>query len=167
MLLAWFFRFMLKSWKKMTNPDAKLSLISRISGAFLTFSWGIIIWVITIILLGFFPPINNFLKRMHNDIHYSVTYAIIKPLDPTAKPNKANTPGAEPEKTAEEEMQSLSEDPRIMDLMNDPLVVKAISKQDYATLMSHPKIMAIVQDPELLKKMMSLYKKLPPEALPK
>jgi hypothetical protein len=89
---------------------------------------------------------------------------VIKPLDFTASPKKGSA--AEPAKTTEEEMKSLSEDPRILSLLNDPQVTKAIENKDYASLMSNPKIMAIVQDPELLKRMMNLYKSIPQGSLP-
>ncbi len=149
-ILAWIFRFFLHSWKQMTNPEGKLSLVSRIGGALLTLLWGMTMVIITLLLLAMIPPVNKPLQVMYKDIHMSYIYRIIKPLDYYAidKPSP------------QENLESLSKDKRIQDIINDPKITEAIRLKDYSSLMSNPKIMALIRDPEMIKKMMAIYKQL-------
>jgi len=132
----------------MTNPQGLISPMSRLGGALITFVWGMIMLVITLLLLAMIPPINPPLQKLYKDIHMSKVYHIIKPLDSSAidKPSR------------EETIESLSKDKRIQEIVNDPKITEAIHRKDYAALMSNPKIMALVQDPKMVRKMMSIYK---------
>ncbi|MBF0490747.1 MAG: CvpA family protein [Candidatus Omnitrophica bacterium] len=163
MVLAWTFRFILRSWNRTNNPDSQLSLISRLAGALLSMSWGMTILVITILLLTFVPPINKPLEQVSKDIHNSEIYGLIKPFDHTNKPSNNSKPVSEETRKAmaQKKMQELSKDERIQALIHDPVIAEAIKNKDYTALISNPKVTALMQDPELLKKMLSLYKDMP------
>ncbi len=150
LILAWIFRWLLRSWKQTTNPEGKLSLASRIGGAVLTWSWGMAMFIITLLLLAILPPINGPLQMMHKDIHQSKIYHLIKPLDMAAVDNPSS----------EDNIQSLSKDKRIQDIVNDPQIVEAIRHQNFVALMSNPKIVALTQDPAMIKKMTTVYRQL-------
>lgn len=149
-ILAWIFHFFLRSWTQMTNPTGKLSLTSRIGGAALTWIWGMIMVGITVLLLGMAPPINKPLRMMYEDIHTSFAYHMLKPFDFSAVENKDQPT----------DLQSLYQDKRLQDIINDPQIIAAVHHQDYTALMSNPKIVALTQDPALIKKMMAIYKQM-------
>ncbi len=150
LILAWIFQWLMRSWNQMTNPKGKLSLASRIGGALLTWSWGMVMLIITLLLLAIIPPINTPLQVMYKDIHQSKIYHLIKPLDIAAvdKPS------------SEDDFQTFSKDKRIQDIFNDPQITEAIRHRDFAALMSNPKIMALTQDPAMIKKMAAVYRQL-------
>jgi uncharacterized membrane protein len=166
-LLTWIFKFLLNSFKKATNPEAKPNFISSLLGMALTLGWGMVMWLMAVFLVSIIPPIFAPMEMITKDIHQSATYRLIKPFDFTASKRSATDPNEKP-KSAEEDLADLSEDQRIKDLLNDPEMIKAIEKKDYAALMKSPQILAIAQDPQLVKKMLSLYKKMADEGtLPK
>ncbi len=152
-IFGWILRTCLHSI--MSNPQGKISLISRIWGAFITWTWGTIILVITILLLSMLPAINHPLEFIYKDIHNSTLYKLIKPLDSFA---------VEPSGKAEN-LESLSQDKRIQDILNDPKIIEDIKNKNYSQLLSNPKITTIVQDPALMKKMMSVYRQMMEEKL--
>ena len=155
-ILAWIFRASFKTWNRFKNPDHQFSLLSRLSGAVLSLTWGMAIIIITVLLMAMMPPVNPTIKFIFNDIHTSKLYKTIKPFDSSAIDKK----------TAKENIKALSEDKRIQDIVNDPAIVDAINRKDYAALMNNPKITSLMQDPELLKKMMSIYQDIGQQPLP-
>lgn len=149
-LLAWVFRFFLYSWTKIVNPNGILSLTSRIGGALLTWSWGMIMAGLTVLLLSMAPPINKPLRLMLEDIHMSLAYQLVKPLDLFATDNALGPV----------DLKSLYQDKRIQDIVNDPQITEAILHHDYSTVMSNPKMVALTQDPAMIKKIMAVYKQM-------
>lgn len=149
-ILSWVFRAFLHSWTVMSNSKGKLSPISRITGALLTWGWGFAMLIITVLLLAMLPPFNKPVEFIYKDIHLSHLYHLVKPLDSSAidKPSSQN------------EVASLAKDKRIQDIVNDPSVVDAINRKDYSFLIGNPKITALTQDPALIKKMMSIYRQM-------
>jgi hypothetical protein len=161
-ILAWILRASLKTWnqwKQVYNPDAQLSLISRIFGIFISVSWGLVMIIITVLLLVIVPPVNESLKAMNRDIRSSWLYSVIKPFDMMAE--EENKDPNVPQTTPEQRIEALSQDARIQALLQDQQIQEAIQRKDYGFLMAHPKMTAIMSDPTLVKKMLSLYRDLP------
>lgn len=157
------FNLSLRSWTAFTNPDAKLTPVSRAIGAVLTFLWGWVFIVMTLLLLDMVPPLVGAIEVMHKDMRRSLSYAVIRPLRhsiiPEAKQHPINATRALPADNAD--VQALAQDPRFQNLMNDPEIQKAIEAKDFAKLLSNPKMMELTQqlmsDPEMMKKMLTAY----------
>ena len=147
-ILAWIFRFFLRSWTKVTNPQGQLSMPSRLGGALLTWGWGMIMYAITLLLLTMLPTIYPPLEPINKDVHASLTYQVIKPFDFYASDDRS---------TAKDDIKTLSEDQRIQDIINDPDIIKAIQNKNFASLTSNPKMMKLIQDPALIKRMLRVH----------
>ena len=154
-ILTWVFRAFLHSWAVTSNSVGKHSSLSRMTGALLTWCWGMAMLVITVLLLAMIPPLNKPLEFVYKDVHLSKLYHLIKPLDSSA----IDTAGAE------NETASLAEDKRIQAIVKDPAVIDAINRKDYSALIANPKITAITKDPALIRKMMSVYRKMVQEKM--
>lgn len=154
-ILGWFLRSCVNSWFSLSGAQGSPSLLSRIAGALLTLSWGMVMFIISVLLLAIIPPVNKPLDYLYRDIHNSHFYQLIKFLDAYA----ADKP------TSQTDLNALSEDKRIQDVVNDPSIREAINKKDYSALMSNPKIAALIQDPTLMKKMLGAYRQMMQERM--
>ena len=160
-LLHLLLKLLLKIWVQATNPESKLSLISRIGGALLTVLWGWIFILFTLILLMVMPTWGKALSAVHNDVTRSVSYRFIKPWgDIFFAPSKQKTTIIVNHSSGNE-VQSLAEDPRFKSVLMDPEIQNEINSHDFAKLMSNPKMIALTQqimsDPVALKKVMAVY----------
>ena len=144
-VLSWLFRSVLHS----LNPENNLSFISRLSGALLSLCWGMSILIMTIVLITIIPPMHSVMQSIDKDIYASKVYQAIKPFNPFAV---AKT-------DPQVNIKYLSQDPRIQAIINDPQIIDAVNRKDYAAMISNPKITALMQDPEMIKKMMAIYQK--------
>jgi len=144
------------------EEKTKPEFLSRLSGALLTFAWGWVFIIFTILLLALIPPLGNKLTAIHKDITKSLSYAAAQPLEDIlfsgSKPVKSGTLPA----TSKNDAKSLAKDPRFQAIMQDPEIQKDVDSHDIGKLMRNPKVMEltkeIMNDPVMLKKVLDLYK---------
>ena len=163
LLLGLLLKFLFKIWVTATNIDIKQPrFLSRLGGAVLTFIWGWVFIIFTLILLTVLPPWGKTLTVLHDDVSNSVSYVYAaKPLEECffAAP-KQNTAAVTGE-TSGSDVKSLAEDPRFQKVLQDPDIQKEIDAHDIVKLMGNPKMMDLVQqimnDPATMKKVFALY----------
>ena len=166
-LLSLLLKFLLEMWVKTTYRDIKQpGFLSRLGGAILTFAWGWVFIIFTLILLTVLPPWGKTLTTIHDDVSNSVSYVYAaKPLEECffAAP-KQNTAAVTGE-TSGSDVKSLAEDPRFQKVLQDPDIQKEIDAHDIVKLMGNPKMMDLVQqimnDPATMKKVFALYSSQP------
>jgi uncharacterized membrane protein required for colicin V production len=164
-LLCFLLKFIFNIWLKAINSDIKQPLLlSRLAGAALTFIWGWIFIIFTLILLVVLPPWGGILTQVHDDVVKSSSYLYIaKPIKEAFSPEPKQIAAADLNgSNAKDDARSLAEDPRFQKIMQDPEVQKDIDTHDIAKLMSNPKMMALVQqimsDPQTMKRVLAIYK---------
>jgi uncharacterized membrane protein len=162
-LLCFLLKFIFKIWVQAINSDiTQPVLISRLAGAILTFVWGWVFIIFTLILLAVLPPWEGVLKGMHDDVTKSASYlTIAKPIQETFYTTSKQTSVGLNGASANDDAKSLALDPRFQRILQDPEIQKEINAHDIAKLMSNPKMMNLVQqimsDPDTMKKVMALY----------
>lgn len=158
LLLNLLFKFLLKSWAKVTSP----SFLSRIGGAILNLIWGWVFIFLTLILLTVLPPWGETLKAIQHDVTKSRSYLIAKPFENTffAAPQQNATPVTR--RSLRNDAKSLAQDPHFQKILRDPEIQKDIDTHDFAKLMSNPKMMGLVQeimnDPATMNKVLAIYR---------
>ena len=163
LLLSLLLKFLLEIWVKTTYRDIKQpGFLSRLGGAVLTFSWGWVFIILTLILLTILPPWGKTLTAVHDDVSNSTSYIYAaKPLEErffaAPKQNAAALTG----EASGSDVKSLAEDPRFQKILQDPDIQKEIDAHDIVKLMGNPKMMDLVQqimnDPATMKKVFALY----------
>jgi hypothetical protein len=161
-LLNFFFRMIIKAFAKASNNDIRTpNIFSAVAGAILTFAWGWVFIIFTLILLTVLPPWDPTMKAVHDDVLKSRSYKIAQPwegiLFSSSKENAASTE----DNSSTLDAKSLAEDPRFQKIMQDPEIQKDIDAHDMVKLMSNPKMMEltrqIMTDPDMMKKVMTIY----------
>ena len=167
LLLGLLLKFLFRIWVKATNTDIKKPrFLSRLGGAILTFIWGWVFIIFTLILLTVLPPWGKTLIAVHNDVCTSDSYIyIVRPLGQHFfAASKQNTTAVTSEGPSPE-AKSLAQDPRFQKILQDPDIQKEINAHDIAKLMSNPKMMdfirQIMSDPVAMKKIFTLYNSQP------
>ena len=165
LLLSLLLKFLLEIWVKTTYRDIKQpGFLSRLGGAVLTFSWGWVFIILTLILLTILPPWGKTLTAVHDDVSNSTSYIYAaKPLEErffaAPKQNAAALTG----EASGSDVKSLAEDPRFQKILQDPDIQKEIDAHDIVKLMGNPKMMDLVQqimnDPATMKKVFALYER--------
>ena len=164
-LLHLLLKLLLKTWAKSSNRDIKPGFLSRLGGALLTFTWGWVFIIFSLILLAALPPWGKTLTAVHNDVTQSASYWIAKPLGEsffgTSKQNAAEVAST----ASNNDAKSLALDPRFQEVLQDPDIQQEIDAHDIAKLMSNPKMIdltrQIMSDPATMKKIMALYSSQP------
>jgi len=149
------------------NPlEGHLPIISRLSGAVITLSWGWAFIAFTLVLLSLIPPLSPPLTAVRDDVTKSISYAMVKPWSdlvfPLPQPNMETTKNQKPSPAGgAAAAQSLAQDPRFQKVLQDPEVQKEIQSHDIMELMKNSKMMDLVQqimsDPATMKKVLSVY----------
>lgn len=153
-------KFILNLWPKTFYSDVRTNLYSSLAGSVLTFAWGWIFIIFTLILLTVLPPLEDALINIHNDVVKSMSYNLV------AKPLGTNIFGILKEGTTAPDNagngeKSFFNDPRFQKIAQDPDVQQAVQAHDYVRLLSNPKVIAltnqVMSDPTALKEFMALY----------
>lgn len=157
-------RFLILPLFKPLDPDAKPSLLSRLSGSLITLIWGwafITLFGVLFYLIASTP--NSTLNQIQHISKQSVIFQrTILPFTVWVIP---------PEKKSSEkvDLMTLYNDPKLAPLFNDPEIREAAEKKDFSTLLKNPKVMALAQDmmndPSLMQKMMKAFAQLKKEGL--
>ena len=69
MILHHFLRFFLKNFSKATNTEVKPSFLSRLGGSALTFCWGWVFIIFTLVLIAVLPAWGKVLTAVRNDVY--------------------------------------------------------------------------------------------------
>ncbi len=174
MCIYWFLVFILRSFGQLVGEENQPNLISRLSGAGITAAWGLVLTLPLVLVLSFMPNVHPIVSRVTTDIKNSQVYNMIKPLkDLFSQPAKNIPPknasggtmvvGPSTQKSSAatastgDPIQDLVHDMRMQDLINDPVIKKAIEEKNYATLLASPLILEMAQDPQFIKKLMAAY----------
>lgn len=155
-------KFLIKILVKATTDTKQPRLSSRLGGALLTFAWGWVFIILTLILLTVLPPWGETLTTIHDDVSSSASYIYIaKPLEEHFFATSKQNATAVTSETSSSDVKSLIEDPRFQKVLKDPDIQKEIDARDIAKLMNNPKIIDLVQqimnDPAAMKKVFALY----------
>ncbi|MDE2009491.1 MAG: CvpA family protein [Candidatus Omnitrophica bacterium] len=149
-----------KMWSKATDTDVKPNFISSVAGAVLNLVWGWVFIVLFLLLMAFLPPMGRISTAVHDDVLRSASYAAAKPWQevffPFANKNAAGASG-----NTDDDVQSLSQDPRFRGVLHDPQIQHDIDTHNIVKLMNNPKIMEltkqILSDPATFKKVLAIY----------
>jgi len=160
-LLHFFLKAFLKTLAKSTNTEIKPGLLSRLGGSLLTFVWGWVFIIFTLILLAVLPPWGDTLTAIHDDVIRSASYLIAKPLGESLSVASGQNDSAVAGTASIDDKKSLAEDPRFQAVLQDPEIQKEIDTHDMVKLMSNPKMMdltrQIMSDPATMKKILAIY----------
>jgi len=161
-LLHLLLKSLLKTFARATNTDTGPGFLSSVGGALLTFAWGGVFMIITLILLALLPAKVAPWTTMHNDVTTSVSYLTISPWVDKFFPAPPKNPTDATASTSSPDAQPLAQDPRFQKVLQDPEIQKEINSHDMGKLLTNPKIMALTQqimsDPEMIKKVMAAYR---------
>ena len=164
LILVLLLKFLLKTWAKATDRE-RPGFLSSLTGAILTFIWGWVFIILTLILLAVLPPWGKTLSAVHDDVMKSNSYLSAKPWENilfAAPPQNATAAAS---KASGSDVKSLAEDPRFQKILQDPDIQKEIDAHDIVKLMKNPKMMDLVQqlmsDPATMKKVFALYRTQP------
>jgi uncharacterized membrane protein required for colicin V production len=161
-LLHLLLKFLLKTFARATNTDTGPGFLSSVGGSLLTFAWGGVFMVLTLILLALLPAKIAPWTTLHHDITTSISYTSTAPWIDKFFPVLQKNPSAAANTSSTPDAQSLAQDPRFQKILQDPETQKEINNHDMGKLMTNPKIMALTQqimsDPEMIKKVMAAYR---------
>ena len=166
-------QFALRTWNKNISRNMPPSVISRTVGAGLSFLWGAGIIVLTVVLITVIPFQSGFrpLQNLQQDVRNSFIYSRLPSFG-------KRIPGVQQTDTAmnmlgnaevieriqsSEEFKTLTDDPKIKEIIKDEDTIKAIEHKDLGKLLTNQKFLKLLQDPKLIQKMMSLQSEIMPQ----
>ncbi len=161
-LISLILKFLLRTWTVVTNSDIKPDALSAMAGAVLTFIWGWIFIIFTLILLTVLPLWGDAFTAIHRDVAKSSSYAMASHVEDRLFSGSKQNVTAVASVASAADAKSLAQDPRFQAVLQDPDIQKDIEAHDIVKLMRNPKMMKLVQqlmsDPVAMKKLMALYR---------
>ncbi|MCK5215493.1 MAG: CvpA family protein [Candidatus Omnitrophica bacterium] len=163
------FSILLYLWGKVQGKEAKLSLVSRMVGAGLSFSWAAAMIVLSFVIFSFIPAQYFPATSFRDDINGSMTFAylseVMEDRIPSMKQVRLDQPIIQTEASQEmlrstDEYQFLIEDERIKDLLSDERIVTNIEEKNYMQLLTDPKMQQVYADKELVESFIKLSNRL-------
>lgn len=155
---------------KKEDGQKTISLLSRILGSALEWSWGIFFIILMVVLLGIlpknFPGVNSFQPDIHRSKTFQLTqrYLPIQKHDDFKKITNTFAQLQNPKKIEQlqktPEYQALYNDKAFKEILSDPQVVKAIEKGQLAELLKNPKFLKLLHDPQTIQKFLNFQKRL-------
>lgn len=145
-----FLLFFMTTEEKKKSPSS----ISRILGLLITTAWGLVFVLPILIITTLFPPMNPLLKSITGDVNRSIIISSLnKPFqEKFMKPSSKNETMSLPDVNIN--VNTLADDPRIIEIYEDPQIKKAIEDKNFLGLMNNPKIVKLAQDPEFIQKVL-------------
>lgn len=156
----------LNIWNKNVSQEAKPSVISRLSGGFVSMIWSGCFLTVFLIFLVLVPGYFQWLKNIQADIGRSASFQLIEKVSGknllkesqrvATIPQTLNDPDQRKKIEQTKEFKELMENEKFRALMNDTEFSKKVETRDFSAIISNPRLQEIFQDPELLKKILAL-----------
>ena len=164
------FFFFYRPKKQRKNAVKKFYLVGRLAGGSFSLFWYGSITCLLLVIITLLPIEKNWYKTIKDSVTQSTSYSLINRIagDKIKEFSQNNTNIFEifqNEETLEKtkdtsEFKDIMNHKKIKALFKDEESVKQLEDKDFASLISNPKIMEIIKDNALIKKFLSLNKKM-------
>jgi len=157
------------------GKDKELSPLSRILGGLFSSSWMGTMLLLIILMIAMVPAPFDWIKKAQNTIYDSTSYHLISKVIGRDLPKEqlsletlseiVKNPDAQKQLQETEEFQSIMDNEKVQNILEDNNILEMIQNKDFRGLMESEKIRDLTQDKNLMENMMNFQKVIMTETL--